>query len=107
MWIASKFGFYSIVCKDEDEFHIRARLRVDLENLLVATNLHEQIHQSDRADYRYRLVVSHQVVRKITTTLAETLDYPNFKNKIAETSSQESKLHAYHCIWEAMYSEQV
>jgi len=107
MWIASKFGFYSIVCKDDDEFHIRARLRVDLEDLLVATNIDEQIHQSARADYRYRLVVSHQVVRKITTTLAETLDYPNFKNKIAETPSQEPKLHAYHCIWEAMYSEQV
>ena len=106
MWIASKFGFYSIVCKDEDEFHIRARLRVDLENLLVATNIDEQVHQSDRADYRYRLVVSSEVVNKITTTLAATLDYPNFKNQIAETPSQEDKLDAYHDIWSVMYNEQ-
>ena len=51
-------------------------------------------------------VVGHDAVRKITSALAETLDYPNFKNKIAETSSQVTKLDAYHEIWEVMYSEQ-
>ena len=106
MWIASKFGFYSIVCKDEDQFHVRARLIGDLQNLLAATGLDEEIHQSDYSDYKYRLVVGHDAVRKITSTLAETLDYPNFKNKIAETSSQATKLDAYHEIWEVMYSEQ-
>ena len=106
MWIASKFGFYSIVCKDTDEFHVRARLRVDLENLLAAINVDEEIKQSEYADYRYRLVVSREVVKKITTTLAATLDYPNFKNRIAESPSQESKLDAYHQIWEVMYQEQ-
>ena len=107
MWIASQFGFYSIVCKDEDQFHVRARLKGDLQNLLEATGLEEEIHESDYSDYKYRLVVGHDAVRKITSTLAETLDYPNFKNKIAETSSQESKLDAYHQIWGVMYEEQV
>ena len=106
MWIASQFGFYSIVCKGEDQFHVRARVRSDLENLLVATDLDEKIHENDISDYKYRLVVGHDAVRKITSTLAETLDYSNFKNKIAETPSQEPKLHAYHCIWEVMHSEQ-
>ena len=106
MWIASKFGFYSIVCKNKNEFHVRARLRVDLENLLATLNLEEEIYQSEYADYRYRLVVSQEVVRKITATLADTLDYPNFKNQIAETPSQEDKLDAYHDIWSVMYSEQ-
>ena len=106
MWIASKFGFFSIVCKGEDQFHVRARVRTDLENLLVAVDLDEKIHESDLSDYKYRLVVGHDAVRKITSALAETLDYPNFKNKIAETSSQVTKLDAYHEIWEVMYSEQ-
>ena len=106
MWIASKFGFYSIVCKDEDQFHVRARIKSDLQNLLEAIGLEEKIHQSDYSDYKYRLVVGHDAVRKITSALAETLDYPNFKNKIAETPSQEPKLHAYHSIWEVMYEEQ-
>jgi len=106
MWIASKFGFFSIVRKGEDQFHVRARVRTDLENLLVAADLDEKIHESDLSDYKYRLVVGHDAVRKITSALAETLDYPNFKNKIAETPSQESKLGAYHQIWEIMYGEQ-
>ena len=106
MWIASKFGFYSIVCKNEDEFHIRARLKVDLENLLIATNIDEQIHQSDRADYRYRLVVGSDAVKKVFSILCESINYPNFKNQIAETPSQEDKLDAYHDIWSVMYREQ-
>ena len=107
MWIASQFGFYSIVCKDEDQFHVRARLKGDLQNLLEATGLEEEIHESDYSDYKYRLVVGHDAVRKITSALAETLDYPNFKNKIAETPSQEPKLDAYHQIWGVVYEEQV
>ena len=106
MWIASKLGFYSIVCKDEDEFHIRTRLRVDLENLLVATNLDEEINQSDRSDYRYRLVVRSDAVKKVFSILCETINYPNFKNQIAETPSQVAKLDAYHDIWSVMYREQ-
>ena len=74
MWRASKFGFYSIVCKGEEQFHVRARVRGDLENLLGATELEEEIHESDRSDYKYRLVVGHDAVRKITSALAETLD---------------------------------
>ena len=92
MWIASKFGFYSIVCKDTDEFHVRARLRVDLENLLAAINVDEEIHQSEYADYRYRLVVSSEVVRKITTTFAATLDYPNFKNGLQKAHRRNPNL---------------
>ena len=106
MWIASKLGFYSIVCKDEDEFHIRARLRVDLENLLVATKLDEEINQSDRSDYRYRLVVRSDAVKKVFSIWCETINYPNFKKQIAETPSQEAKLDAYHDIWSVMYREQ-
>lgn len=106
MWIASKFGFYSIVCKGEEQFHVRARLKGDLQNLLEATGLEEEICVSENSDYKYRVVVGHDAVRKIHSTLADTLSYPNFKNKIAQTPSQEPKLGAYHCIWEIMCSEQ-
>jgi hypothetical protein len=106
MWIASKFGFFSIVRKGEDQFHVRARVRTDLENLLVAADLDEKIHESDLSDYKYRLVVGHDAVRKIQLSMSETLDYPNFKNQIEVTPSQEHKLGAYHQIWEIMYGEQ-
>ena len=106
MWIASKFGFFSIVRKSEEQFHVRARIHSDLENLLVAADLDEKIHENDISDYKYRLVVGKDAVRKITSSMAETLDYSNFKNQIAETPSQEHKLGAYHQIWEIMYGEQ-
>ena len=67
-----------------------------MENLLVATNIDEQIHQSDRADYRYRLVVGSDAVKKVFSILCESINYTNFKNQIAETPSQEDKLDAYH-----------
>ena len=33
MWLMTKHGFYSIVQKKQGEFHVRARVRKDLENL--------------------------------------------------------------------------
>ena len=42
MWLMTKHGFYSIVQKQPGEFHIRARVRKDLENLVtrvLLTNL--------------------------------------------------------------------
>ena len=34
---------------------------------------------------------------------SSSIDYDNFKNKIAETSSQQEKLSAYGDIWSIMY----
>jgi hypothetical protein len=34
MWLMTKHGFYSIVQRKPDEYHVRARERLDLENLL-------------------------------------------------------------------------
>jgi hypothetical protein len=34
MWLMTKHGFYSIVQKRPGEYHIRSRVRKDLENLV-------------------------------------------------------------------------
>ena len=63
MWLATKFGFYSIVQKqgqdggDSTSFHVRARVRTDLESLLTATGLQREILEWPTADYRYRIVI--------------------------------------------------
>lgn len=103
MWIASKYGFFSIVMKGPDEFHVRARFRGDLEELMEACGVDETLHKSYNSDYRYRLVVGRPVVTKIGARIFEEIDYDNFKNKIAETSSQQDKLSAYGDIWSIMY----
>ncbi len=108
MWIASKFGFFSIVQKQAPTegspavYHVRARLRADLENLLNAARLRKHIEEWPQADYRYRFIGSEADVAQVMACLAATLDYDNFKSKIGRTPDQKSKLDAYHDIWSVM-----
>ena len=109
MWIASKLGFYSIVQKD-GHFHIRARKRPDLRNLLGETpTLRKKypIESWPAADYRYRIRIPadqehFKDFAQIFATFVGSIDYGNFKNEIAATPTQRDKLHAYHEIWGIM-----
>jgi hypothetical protein len=38
--------------------------------------------------------------------LAETIDYPNFKSRVAERPDQRAKGHAYHEVWDTMWALQ-
>jgi len=83
-------------------YHVRARLRKDLENLAKATALQHEIQEWPKADYRYRIIVGQQEVFEIMSHLAESLDYDNFKSMIAGSDDQRGKLHAYHDVWHTM-----
>lgn len=99
MWLATKLGFFSIVQKAPAEFHIRGRLRTDLENLLKLSGKPLEILEWPAADYRFRVIVNQQDFVDIMVALALTLDYPNFKGCIATSRDQRPKLKAYHEIW--------
>ncbi|MBX0332951.1 hypothetical protein K3G39_06850 [Pontibacter sp. HSC-14F20] len=105
MWIASKYGFFSIV-KKEDGHHVRARVKRDLETLIAETGIEEPLQQWPAADYRYRVVVSAQAIPALFEKLGESIDYSNFKSKIAATPTQRDKEHAYYEIWRVMYGLQ-
>ncbi len=102
MWLFTKHGFFSIVRKSPNEYHIRARVRQDLEDLRESVRLVKEISESDDADYRYRLVVGGEVYRTIMMHLLQSVDYDNFKAKIATTEGQRGKLHSYHQVWDVM-----
>ena len=107
MWLATKFGFYSIVQKQTSndgplKFHVRARIHTDLENLLTASGLSHEIQEWPDADYRYRVIIDQKELAQLMAVLAGTLDYGNFKSMIAATPGQRGKLHAYHEIWGVM-----
>ena len=92
MWLATKHGFYSIV-KKEDGFHVRARIKKDLENLLKECRYPRLIIQEDdRADYRFRVIISKIGIERIFKVLGESIDYDNFKNKIRDTEDQFDKM---------------
>ena len=107
MWIASKFGWFSIV-KKTDGWHVRARVRRDLENLIRAGDLCKRwtIIETPDADYRYRIIVGKVGIARVFDALNRSIDYPNFKSQIAGAPDQIAKSEAYHQIWHIMLEHQ-
>lgn len=111
MWLATKYGFYSIVRshENENEFMVRARAEKDLENLVKCVKVLEnrEIVVTKEADYHYRIIISQMEQNDLMQYLSETIDYSNFKNKIGTIPVQREKLPYYHEIWEIMYQYQL
>jgi hypothetical protein len=98
MWLMTKHGFYSVVEKRPGEFHIRARERADLDNLVARVPLPgARVIDTPEADYHHRLVVDREAVRRIMAFLADTLDYANFKSQVDILPDQRNK--PYHRVW--------
>lgn len=103
MWICSKLGFFSVVRKPGDLFHIRARVRKDLENLVDAVGSHRNwkitihdSHETDpRADYAFRIVVPEKWWGAFGIILVESVDYANFKGIVGATPDQRERLPIY------------
>lgn len=102
MWIASKNGFISIVQHRDkpDQVLFRARVRKDLESLFSEN----EIIDTPEADYGFRVFLSKQRAVEIISRQVQEIDYPNFKNAIAQNQEQRDKLHAYHDIWGVMWN---
>ena len=112
MWLCTQHGFYSIVRKAGDEYHIRARKREDLENLsdLIAqrypraSQAHAwKIHRSVPADYRWRMVVTARALGYVFAALESSIDYSNFKSRIHDRVDQREKSQAYGSLWADLY----
>jgi hypothetical protein len=101
MWIASKLGYFSIVQKPPGKWHVRARLKRDLDTL-VAAALPDgfPIHRWDDADYRWRIIIEnpHHLV-DVYMALMASVTYPDFKAEIGKHIDQRDKLPAYHQFW--------
>jgi hypothetical protein len=97
----TKYGFYSIVQKLPNVYHVRSRERRDLQNLIDEVPLPgSSISESKSTDYLARIIVDRDVVMKILQFLGSTLDYDNFKQQIAETPDQAHK--PYHSVWKVI-----
>ena len=106
MWLMTKHGFYSIVQKKPSEFHVRARVRGDLENLVERVPLPgAEIHSSKQTDYPFRIIVGKGEVLKVLQLFGETLDYSNFKDTVARTADQREKHDAYGKVWNTLFNQ--
>ena len=105
MWLCTQFGFYSIVQKKPGEFHVRARMKKDIENLCRACARAGiwKIHRSTPADYRWRLVIGDDDLALVMSTLSDSINYPNFKGRIHALADQRGKCNAYAGLWSALH----
>jgi hypothetical protein len=107
MWIASKYGFFSIVKSSQvnSEWMIRGRVKNDLALLKEAVEISSEILETLDSDYRYRLIVNQAELSQVMNAFS-AIDYSNFKGHIATLPEQRHKLDAYHRIWSIMYQTQ-
>jgi hypothetical protein len=97
MWLCLPDAFLSIVHKEcaDDELLVRARRRGDIERVFP----HAKVVVNRNTDYMFRARVKRTDVADALMTQAATIDYPNFKNEVADDD-----LHnAYSAIWNVMY----
>lgn len=105
MWIASIYGYFSIVEK-KNKYYVRARKIEDLLYLLEATGLSNEILQFAGTDYIARIIVTKEELNVIRDTLFSSITYPNFKSEIQKTRTQSDKLKHYNNVWWEMLDYQ-
>lgn len=101
MWIFTQHGFVSAVDNGHvpGKLAVRARDKRSLELLADITN--QEIRQSERSDYPYRVYVTKEEFSDFLLAHVETLDYPNFKDQVYATRG---RAYAEACsnVWSAM-----
>ena len=102
MWLVTTRGFYSVVedttdPEKHDRLLIRARVRADLEALRDLLPGLEILETPD-SDYHFRASTTKPVFAGIAFHLVTEINYPNFKNTIAERAGYE-RAHVYGSVW--------
>jgi hypothetical protein len=98
MWLFSVEGFVSIVAhRDEPQsLLVRGRCKADVE--AFAAKLGVKVIETPRADYAFRCVAPRDKVAALVHSLVDGINYPNFKNEVAERQGVERES-LYHQVW--------
>jgi hypothetical protein len=111
MWTFTTDGFYSTVQdrNDKSRLVVRCRTKVDALNLVEWLGDHDitaitMAHTPD-ADYEWRLFIPRHAWAMYLIDATQHLDYPNFKNAVAERQGLE-RADIYHDVWQVMWEFQ-
>jgi hypothetical protein len=102
MWLCTQLGFFSIVRKSPDEFHIRARCCEDLATLASTIALPEPVESYPGSDYPWRILCDPADLTRLFALMSASITYGNFKSAIASHPTQYNKLDVYHDIHHQM-----
>jgi hypothetical protein len=96
MWIFLSDAFLSIVAhRDKPGVHlVRARAAGDIKRVFPEA----KVLKTPTADYAYRAEIPAEKVADVIAKKLLTIDYPNFKNTVAESWRH----HAYMDVWSDM-----
>lgn len=100
MWIFTSDAFISIVAHREykDHFMVRARAAGDIERVFGRVT----VKHTPGADYAYRATLDRVFTMKAVATAMSAIDYPNFKDSVAEPDRHD----AYLGVWTEMMAFQ-
>lgn len=99
MWLLTPRGFFSVVADttDAERVLVRARVCADLEALRpLLPGL--EISETATRDYRFRARVERDTWTRAAAALAAEIDYPNFKDAVAERQGYE-RASVYARVW--------
>lgn len=83
MWLITNQGYFSAVQKrGKDHVTVRSRVKRDLERFTRLLDDLTVIHHTPRADYEYRIHLTHSAFALALARLALELDYDNFKDSV-------------------------
>jgi hypothetical protein len=105
MWLFTPIGFFSAVLDPNSKagrLQIRARVRVDLDNLrsLHLPELSKTVELQNR-DYPYRAYCTKEEWAGALVSLALAVDYSNFKSAVTKTQGNQ-RHDLYMQVWSAM-----
>ena len=101
MWVFTQDGFISAVDNKVKPglLAVRARDRQSLEALSEMAG--SEIEFTPRRDYQYRTYVSREMLEDFVKLSIETLDYPNFKDRLYVSRGKQFA-HAAGNVWTSM-----
>jgi hypothetical protein len=84
MWLLTQIGFFSVVAdlNDAERLLVRARVRGDLDALRERYLPDLEIIEGAGTDYRFRAFVRRAEFEQAARSLAEDIDYPDFKDVV-------------------------
>lgn len=102
MWVFTPTFFVSVVADlFGDGLLVRARAREDIEGLRRVCPALSPTEYTPKADYHWRAMVGYDDWATACARMAYSVDYPNFKNEVAQRMSLE-RANVYHDVWEAL-----
>lgn len=109
MWIATNFGWFSVVedRNDSDMVFIRGRSIEHMDHLtdytdkIIDRNI--ELIEMISADYRYRIHISKEEFKSLMALVIDDINYDNFKNSIKSPKYKHALMGVWRIISDTFY----